>query len=133
MTDKAPHIARIKALRAKADGTTFPAEAESFRAGAERLMMKHDIGEADLVPVAAAPSLSDLLRDMFSNTAPRMTAEQRRAQEAHDHVFAAHRAYEDSYRRYARGERKSKPKLRTGMTEAEAADIRNIVDLQEIK
>lgn len=41
-------LSRIRALLAKAESTTFPAEAETFTAGAQALMARHSIDHAQL-------------------------------------------------------------------------------------
>jgi hypothetical protein len=43
MTEQQKMLERVRALLAKADSTSFPAEADTFRAKADALMMKHRI------------------------------------------------------------------------------------------
>ena len=47
---------RVRALLAKAESTTFPAEAETFTAGAQALMARHSIDHALLAAAGRAPS-----------------------------------------------------------------------------
>jgi len=54
-------LAKVRALLAKAEGTTFAAEAEAFTAKAQELMSRHAIDEA---MVAASSDLSDADRAM---------------------------------------------------------------------
>lgn len=43
------YVKRIRALLAKAESTSFPAEAEALRLKAQDLMSKHNISSAELV------------------------------------------------------------------------------------
>ena len=47
---------RVRALLAKAESTTYPAEAETFTAGAQALMARHSIDHALLAPAGRPPS-----------------------------------------------------------------------------
>jgi hypothetical protein len=49
-------LARVRALLAKAESTNFPAEAETFTAGAQALMARHSIDHAMLAAAGRAPS-----------------------------------------------------------------------------
>jgi hypothetical protein len=49
-------LARVRALLAKAESTDFPAEAETFTAGAQALMARHSIDHALLAAAGRAPS-----------------------------------------------------------------------------
>lgn len=49
------HIDRIRKLLAMADSTTFPAEAESFRAKAHKMMEQYKVTEAQVRPPQQAP------------------------------------------------------------------------------
>lgn len=49
-------LSRIRALLAKAESTTFPAEAETFTAGAQSLMARHSIDHALLAALGQGPS-----------------------------------------------------------------------------
>jgi Protein of unknown function (DUF2786) len=49
-------LARVRALLAKAESTTYPAEAETFTAGAQALMARHSIDQALLSATGRAPS-----------------------------------------------------------------------------
>jgi hypothetical protein len=44
------HIERIRKLRALAESTTFPAEAEAFRSKADELMKRHGLTDAVVNP-----------------------------------------------------------------------------------
>jgi hypothetical protein len=48
-------LARVRALLAKAESTTYPAEAETFTAGAQALMARHSIDHALLTAAGQAP------------------------------------------------------------------------------
>jgi hypothetical protein len=48
-------LERVRALLAKAESTTFPAEAETFTAGAQALMARHSIDHALLVATERRP------------------------------------------------------------------------------
>lgn len=130
-------IDKVRKLRAKADGTDNEHEADAFRKGAERLMIKHEVTEADL---AVKPSFQSALPpDFWSMVNEFMREERRAAARARQEAAAEHeahpvgrtdseRAYEAAYRRFRRGERSSRPKMRSGMVESEAQAIRNLVD-----
>jgi hypothetical protein len=49
-------LARVRALLAKAESTNYPAEAETFTAGAQALMARHSIDHAMLTATGEAPS-----------------------------------------------------------------------------
>jgi hypothetical protein len=49
-------LARVRALLAKAESTNYPAEAETFTAGAQALMARHSIDHAMLTAVGRAPA-----------------------------------------------------------------------------
>lgn len=49
------HTDRIRKLLAMADSTTFPAEADSFRAKAHKIMEQHGVTEAQVRPLQEAP------------------------------------------------------------------------------
>lgn len=49
-------LARVRALLAKAESTSFPAEAETFTAGAQALMARHSIDHALLAATGRAPA-----------------------------------------------------------------------------
>lgn len=49
-------LARVRALLAKAESTNFPAEAETFTAGAQALMARHAIDHAMLAASGRAPA-----------------------------------------------------------------------------
>lgn len=49
-------LARVRALLAKAESTTYPAEAETFTAGAQALMARHSIDHALLAATGRAPT-----------------------------------------------------------------------------
>lgn len=49
-------LARVRALLAKAESTNYPAEAETFTAGAQALMARHSIDHALLMATGQAPS-----------------------------------------------------------------------------
>jgi hypothetical protein len=49
-------LARVRALLAKAESTSFPAEAETFTAGAQALMARHAIDHALLAASGRAPA-----------------------------------------------------------------------------
>jgi hypothetical protein len=49
-------LSRIRALLAKAESTNFPAEAETFTAGAQSLMARHSIDHALLSTLSNSPS-----------------------------------------------------------------------------
>lgn len=49
-------LARVRALLAKAESTNYPAEAETFTAGAQALMARHSIDHAMLTAAGQAPT-----------------------------------------------------------------------------
>jgi hypothetical protein len=49
-------LARVRALLAKAESTDYPAEAETFTAGAQSLMARHSIDHAMLTTTGQAPA-----------------------------------------------------------------------------
>jgi hypothetical protein len=49
-------LARVRALLAKAESTNYPAEAETFTAGAQALMARHSIDHALLTATGRAPA-----------------------------------------------------------------------------
>jgi hypothetical protein len=49
-------LARVRALLAKAESTSFPAEAETFTAGAQALMARHSIDHALLAATGQGPA-----------------------------------------------------------------------------
>lgn len=49
-------LARVRALLAKAESTNYPAEAETFTAGAQALMARHSIDHAVLTAAGRAPA-----------------------------------------------------------------------------
>lgn len=49
-------LARVRALLAKAESTNYPAEAETFTAGAQALMARHSIDHALLTATGRAPT-----------------------------------------------------------------------------
>ena len=49
-------LSRVRALLAKAESTTFPAEAETFTAGAQSLMARHSIDAAMVAASAPGPA-----------------------------------------------------------------------------
>lgn len=49
-------LARVRALLAKAESTNYPAEAETFTAGAQALMARHSIDHALLAATGRAPA-----------------------------------------------------------------------------
>jgi hypothetical protein len=53
-------IEPIRNLRAKAESTTFPAEAEAFRAKADQPMERHGITETDLYPPVSEPQIQPI-------------------------------------------------------------------------
>lgn len=52
------HIERVRKLRAKADSSSFPAEAEAFKAKAAQIMARHGLSEAQVAPAPRTPAPS---------------------------------------------------------------------------
>ena len=63
MTERAenPHVARIQALLAKAESTSFPEEAEACIAKAQELMARHSIDQAVLEAARGSASVADVM------------------------------------------------------------------------
>ncbi|MFN8017408.1 MAG: DUF2786 domain-containing protein [Acidimicrobiales bacterium] len=55
------HVARIQALLAKAESTSFPEEAEACMAKAQELMARHSIDQALVVGTGPAPAVGDAM------------------------------------------------------------------------
>ncbi|WP_106396329.1 DUF2786 domain-containing protein [Actinocorallia populi] len=67
-----PSLGRIRALLAKAESTSFPAEAEALVAAAQRLMTRHSLDQAALDASAGVRSSADRSADVSAPSGVRL-------------------------------------------------------------